>query len=186
MCRIYERYKDEMLSVAHMLLGDVAAAEDVVHDVFVSFAQRVGKLRLRGSLRNYLVVSIRNEVCDRRRKSGRERGVGDVDEAMASDGEGPDEAAGRREVQARLEVAMLMLPHEQREAILLHHKGGLKFREIGDVQGVSLNTAQGRYRQGIEKLRSMLEEKSEIRKSGDVTNKANAKRGTDPSFGGEQ
>jgi RNA polymerase sigma factor (sigma-70 family) len=159
MCRIYERHKDEMLSVAHMLLGDVATAEDVVHDVFVGFAQRVGKLKLRSSLKSYLVVSIRNEVYDRLRRNRREKGLGDIDETMASNDEGPDEAADRREAQGMLEVAMLMLPEEQREAIVLHHKGGLKFREIGDIQGVSLNTAQGRYRQGIARLRSILDSK---------------------------
>jgi RNA polymerase sigma-70 factor, ECF subfamily len=158
MCRIYELHKDEMLAVANMLLGDIAAAEDVVHDVFVSFAKRVGELRLRGSLKSYLVVSVRNEVWDRkRRKSSREKSLEAVEGSVATDEEGPDVAAGRRETEARLEAAILTLPEEQREAIVLHHKGGLKFREIGEMQGVSLNTAQGRYRQGIAKLRSILD-----------------------------
>jgi RNA polymerase sigma-70 factor, ECF subfamily len=157
MCRIYERYKDEMLTVAHILLGDLAAAEDVVHDVFVSFAKSVGKLHLKGSLKGYLVVSVRNEVCDRRRRlSSRQKSL-DSTANIAADDEGPDAAAARKETQARLEAAMLTLPEEQRDAIMLHHKGGFKFREIGDIQGVSLNTAQGRYRQGIAKLRDILD-----------------------------
>ena len=39
MCRIYEKYKDYLLTLAKGLLSEQAAAEDVVHDVFVSFAE---------------------------------------------------------------------------------------------------------------------------------------------------
>jgi DNA-directed RNA polymerase specialized sigma24 family protein len=33
---IYEKYKDDLVTLAAALLIDVASAEDVVHDVFVS------------------------------------------------------------------------------------------------------------------------------------------------------
>lgn len=36
---IYEKYLNSMLTLAMGLLNDAAAAEDVVQDVFVSFAQ---------------------------------------------------------------------------------------------------------------------------------------------------
>jgi RNA polymerase sigma factor (sigma-70 family) len=157
MCRIYELHKDDMLAVAHLLVGDAGVAEDIVHDVFVSFAQRVGQLSLRGSLKSYLTVSVRNAAWDRRKKrSRREKDLGGMEDTAASDDEGPAEAAARLELQEKLSTAILTLPEEQREAIVLHHKGGLKFRQIGDLQGVSINTAQGRYRQGIAKLRSIL------------------------------
>ena len=38
MRRIYVKYKDCLLTLAKALLNEKAAAEDVVHDVFVSFA----------------------------------------------------------------------------------------------------------------------------------------------------
>jgi len=39
LCRIYEKYEGVMLTVAAGLLNNVSAAEDAVHDVFVTFAQ---------------------------------------------------------------------------------------------------------------------------------------------------
>jgi len=33
--RIYEKYKDDLVTLAVALLNDVSSAEDVVHDVFV-------------------------------------------------------------------------------------------------------------------------------------------------------
>ncbi len=62
---VYERYKDNMLTVATSLLHDTGSAEDVLHDVFVSFALSVQKLKLRSSLRKYLITSIINRVRDR-------------------------------------------------------------------------------------------------------------------------
>ena len=56
----------------------------------------------------------------------------------------------------QLADALATLPYEQREALVLHLKGDLTFRRIANVQGVSINTVQSRYRYGIDKLRSLL------------------------------
>jgi DNA-directed RNA polymerase specialized sigma24 family protein len=45
---------------------------------------------------------------------------------------------------------------------MLHLKGGLKFREIAKLQCVSVSTIHGRYRYGLDKLRSLLN--SEVEK----------------------
>ncbi len=38
---IYEKYADDLLTLAANLLGDKVGAEDVVQDVFISFVQSV-------------------------------------------------------------------------------------------------------------------------------------------------
>ena len=48
--RIYHKYKKDLLGLAVSLLRDRALAEDVVHDVFVSFVKIVPELRLHSSL----------------------------------------------------------------------------------------------------------------------------------------
>ena len=62
-----------------------------------------------------------------------------------------------REERHRLGCALAQLPWEQREAVLLHAYSGLRFREVAAVQGISLSTAQGRYRYGASKLRALLD-----------------------------
>ncbi|MGD8500507.1 MAG: sigma factor, partial [Phycisphaerales bacterium] len=66
--QIYMEYKDNLLTIATSLLHDTSAAEDVLHDVFVSFAGSVGGLQLRGSLRSYLTASVVNRVRDKYRR----------------------------------------------------------------------------------------------------------------------
>ena len=73
----------------------------------------------------------------------------------------PDDAAVTHELTEKMGEAMAQLPDEQREVIVLHLQSKLRFREIARLQGISVNTAQSRYRYGLDKLRSSLN--SEVR-----------------------
>ena len=53
LCRIYSKYGDYLLALAAALLGDINAAEDVVHDVFCKFIKSRDKIKLGGSLKKY-------------------------------------------------------------------------------------------------------------------------------------
>ena len=56
--RIYTKYVDTMLTLAMGLLNDAAEAEDVVQDVFVSFAKSANGFTLRGNLKAYLTTAV--------------------------------------------------------------------------------------------------------------------------------
>ncbi len=157
--QIYMEYKDSLLTIAASLLHDTCAAEDVLHDVFVSFAGGIGALQLRGSLRNYLIASVVNRVRDKYRKRKRHR-VG-LDEAgqITSDSDDPERSATFSEESGLLTDALGRLPLEQRETIILHLKGGMKFKEIARMQCIPISTVQGRYRYGLGKLRTILKER---------------------------
>ena len=68
----------------------------------------------------------------------------------------PCEALVDSEDSRQVARALGALPYEQREAVLLHVTADMRFREIARIQGVSLRTAQGRYRYAMKKLRSTL------------------------------
>lgn len=156
LCRIYRKYEGVMLTVAAGLLGDVHAAQDAVHDVFVAFAQSPERLRLGGSLKSYLTTCVANLARDRLRAARRHAMVPREEEPQADERAMPLSRAIQDEDLRRLADALAMLPYEQREVVVLHLKGDLTFREIAAVQGTSLNTVQSRYRYGIDKLRSLL------------------------------
>ncbi len=162
LCRIYEKYEDYMLTSAISLLNDLGSAEDVVHDVFVSFSQSADKLRLDGSLKGYLTTCVVNLARDKIRARQRHSLALDKVNPVKSDVEPPsDSMIGDEELQ-QLSCAMAQLPTEQREVIVLHLRGGMTFRAIAKSQGVSINTIQSRYRYGLDKLRSLLD--SEVEK----------------------
>jgi RNA polymerase sigma-70 factor, ECF subfamily len=156
---IYEKYKTDLLGLAIALSGDRATGEDVVHDVFVTFAGRAAELRLRTSLRSYLLTSVANRVRNLRKARTRQT-VPPCDAPAAShEPSQPDHAAVQSEQATLIEQAMAQLPYDQQEVIALHLQMGLRFREIAVSQSVSVNTVQSRYRYGLEKLRSLLDGK---------------------------
>ncbi len=158
LARVYEKYIDPMLTLAMGLLNNRATAEDVVQDVFLSFARSARGLRSQGSLRSYLMTGVLNRVRDRRRSLQRQvrrtDGVEPADPVCES--AGPEQAAILSEETARLNGAIAELPEEQREVVLLRLKANLKFRDIARLQQTSISTVLGRYRYGLDRLRATL------------------------------
>jgi len=157
---IYEKYKDDLVTLSAALLTDVASAEDVVHDVFVGFIESSRKFRLTGSLKGYLATCVANNARNRN-KAGRRYQKVEAGVAISEENR-PDVVAMFGEELRRLSCALGQLPYEQREVLLLHSYSGMKFKTIAQQQKVSINTVQGRYRYAVDKLRSMLD--GEVRK----------------------
>jgi RNA polymerase sigma-70 factor, ECF subfamily len=158
LCRIYEKYRDDLLRVAAALLQDKTGIEDVLHDVFVDFAQTTGRFELKGNLKGYLAICVANRARDRNR-AVRRHGTASLDERLvrSTGPEGPEHAAVSREQTQLLAGVMMELPEEQREIVVLHLQGRMPFRQIARLQGISVNTAMSRYRYGLDKLRSALD-----------------------------
>ena len=73
LCRVYHKYDCYLLSLAVNLLGDYGEAQDVVHDVFVTFTRSVDRFKLTGSLKSYLATCVANLARDRIRKKQRHK-----------------------------------------------------------------------------------------------------------------
>ncbi len=157
LCHIYEKYRDDLLRIAAGLLNETSAAEDIVHDVFVVFVRSAKQFQLTGSLRGYLARCVVNRARNVNLSRQRRKTVSmDNAEPIALNSRRPDQWIICSEEFTRLSNSMAVLPYEQREAVILHIQGGMKFREIAKLQGVSDKTAQSRFRYGLTKLRSIL------------------------------
>lgn len=157
---IYEMYKDDLLTLANALLNDTGGAEDVVHDVFVSFVQSLDEFKVKKSLRGYFVTCVRNLARDRIRT--RTRRLDRLDEhgrseLLKAESDSPCKLALEKESCQLVRDAIEQLPYDQREVVVLRVKADLTFKEIASLQSVSINTVQGRYRYGLNKLRSILD-----------------------------
>ncbi|MCP4609218.1 MAG: sigma-70 family RNA polymerase sigma factor [Planctomycetes bacterium] len=156
--RIYQKYKADLLILAMALLNDKSAAEDVLHDVFVTFVQSLEKFRLTGSLKGYLMTCVANRARNTN-KAKHHQGVGlEAAESFGSHSDGPPASMICNEQLQQLSGAMAQLPYDQREVALLHHQAAMTFRAIAKSLGISNNTAKSRYRYGLDKLRLILDE----------------------------
>jgi RNA polymerase sigma factor (sigma-70 family) len=152
--RMYDKYSTSMHTLAMAFLHDRPAAEDIVHDSFVAFVQAARSPAAIANARAYLMTTVANRARDILRARPRR--------PIALDGVEPavemDQLAGlvKQEDLKRLVQVLPALPDEQLEVILLHLSGGLTFRAVAAHQNVSISTVQGRYRYGLEKLRSLM------------------------------
>jgi RNA polymerase sigma-70 factor (ECF subfamily) len=158
LARIYAKYRQPLLRMATGLLNREHQAEDIVHDVFLWLARSPEKVRLSGNLPSFLATCVVNRVRNTNRSVRRqERESSSTEASGAREDAGPEPWLIASEQRTRLNEALAELPYEQREAVVLHLQGQMKFREIAKSQNVSINTVQSRYRYGLEKLRSLLD-----------------------------
>jgi len=157
LARIYEKYKIDLLRIATGLLNETNVAEDIVHDVFVTFAQSSDKLKIDGNLKGYLITCVANRARNSKRVYQQRQAVSlDETEPIISDSSKPERWIISSEELDTLNNALAQLSYPQREVVILHVQGGMKFRAIAESQNVSINTIQSRYRYGLDKLRSLL------------------------------
>jgi RNA polymerase sigma-70 factor, ECF subfamily len=160
---LYDRHGGAAYSLAHRIVGDPGAAEDVTQEAFLSIWRSGARFDpARGSVRSWTLGVVRNRSIDAlRRQAGKAPKLDfDDDAALAAQpaGELTDSEAIRRETARRVRGAMRELPEEQSEVIGLAYFGGFTHSEIAQMLSMPLGTVKGRMRLGLEKIRLSLAE----------------------------
>jgi RNA polymerase sigma-70 factor, ECF subfamily len=145
---LYRQHGAALLLFASAISGDRGRAQDALHQVFLKAIEN-GSLSQAINKKAYLFACVRNAVLNDAKLQERNMPL-DIDQAWFSP---PDrDYAGEQ----NLRRALGGLPDDQREVIVLHIWGELTFSEIGDLLGVSSNTAASRYRYALAKLRGSM------------------------------
>ena len=154
---IYDRHGGKIFGYLVMKLGSRCDAEDVFQEVFLRLARHSLRRHLVRNQAAYVLSAARNEANrfleNRFRDRAGTRKVQDVQEAIRGALSGP--SLEEEDLAAK---ALAQIPAEQREVIVLKILEGLTFKEVAAGCGIPLYTAASRYRNGIDKLRSLLEE----------------------------
>jgi RNA polymerase sigma factor (sigma-70 family) len=154
---LYERYAGFVYGLAHRMLTNRQAAEDVTQEVFVALWENPHRFEPgRGTLRGFLgtmthrraVDLIRREDARRRRES---RAPADAPPA-------PDlaETAARTDASGRVRDALALLPAAQRQALELAYFEGHTYRQVAEVLGIPEGTAKSRLRLGLQRIAEIL------------------------------
>lgn len=156
---IWNQYASDLLGYLVCLHCSRHEAEDTLQDVFVTIARKRRSVSRARRLKAYLFGLARNVALNRikRNRRSRERDHEYTADWLVCDGGGEGECS---EGQASLQVASALaaLPEKQRCVVVLKFYRDKTFREIGEMLGISENTAASRYRYGMAKLRELLKE----------------------------
>jgi RNA polymerase sigma-70 factor (ECF subfamily) len=155
---LYDRYARISYALAYRILGEAEAAEDVVHDGFISAWRGAASYRSeRGNVRGWLLSIVHHRAVDvLRRKTTFRPAPLEVAEQRPADDDTAEEAA-RNVDHETVRAALEALPPAQRRTIELAYFGGYTHVELAEIMGVPLGTVKGRMRIGLQKLRRALE-----------------------------
>jgi RNA polymerase sigma-70 factor (ECF subfamily) len=160
LAEVLDRLGAAVHAVALAVLGEAAAAQDVVQEVFVDLwchPQRFDE-RL-GSLRTYLLMCARHRATDvlrsEQRRTGRELRW---ERLLPQQREpSPSELVAEAETGSAVRRAVRSLPPDQREVVELAYFGGLSYRDVARALGIPEGTAKSRVRLALIKLQSLLD-----------------------------
>jgi RNA polymerase sigma-70 factor (ECF subfamily) len=145
--RLYRAKAAELILYGRALGLSHGEAEDVVQETFVALMQREQAPELP---EHYCMRTFRNRALNYRRSLWR-RLTRELESQRWFE-RSPSESPAEREAMQ----ALAALPQEQREVIVLKVWHEHTFEEIGELLDISPNTAAGRYRYGLQKLRIRL------------------------------
>ncbi|MCP4450775.1 MAG: sigma-70 family RNA polymerase sigma factor, partial [Planctomycetes bacterium] len=127
---IYLKYRPRLIAAACSYHMDRHQAEDILHDVFLSFSHHSREFEISHSLYGYLRTGIVNGIRDIiRRRSRRDRAM-TRDAIIVGVPDSPEEHVMQSEQTRQAEDLLSALPDCQREVVCMRIQQGLKFREI--------------------------------------------------------
>jgi RNA polymerase sigma-70 factor (ECF subfamily) len=148
---LYEERAAQIILYGRSLGLSHSEAEDVLQETFVALMKQAS---LPEKPLHYCLRSFRNRALNYRRGFFR-RIAREIESSRWFERES-NESTEERAAMRCLE----RLPKDQREVILLKIWHEYTFEEIGELLGISPNTAAGRYRYGLRKIKSCLETQS--------------------------
>jgi RNA polymerase sigma-70 factor (ECF subfamily) len=162
---LYDRHASSVLGVLLKIIGDRAAAEDVLQETFWRVWKGASTFESqRGSFTGWLFKVARNLAIDaHRRMNVRPQALGSMDGADTFADQMPDpdndvpEQAQADFRNRQIRSALASLPRVQRVVIELAYFYGMTRQEIAEATGEALGTIHTRARLGLQKIREELE-----------------------------
>jgi len=154
MAELYDRYSSIVYSVALRVLGNTAAAEDILQEVFMQLWRSPDVFdATRGSFPGWLAVIARNRAIDSLRKRRPESDISDV--VVSTE---PDLAGGVEWSRAleKIRSVLASMSAPQRSALEMSFFEGLTHTEIAARTGEPLGTIKTRIRAGLMTLRKVF------------------------------
>ncbi len=159
---LYDRYARLLFSVAHHMVGDRAAAEEITLDAFTQVWEKAERYNPdRASLSTWMVSIARYRAIDRLRRwdSRPEKDSvywTDVNFELSSHHHNPEASTEENLLRERVQRALAELPVEQRQALALAYFKGMSHSQIANALELPLGTVKTRIRLAMEKLRRLL------------------------------
>jgi len=131
-------YQGDIWRLCFHLLGDAAGADDVTQDAFVRAFRFMHRYRGDSKFSTWLFSIARNCALDEIRRGRRRRRIEDLVEAQ------PERAGPRTELGIEVREAVMTLPIELREPLVMIDVLGRSYADVGETLGIPVGTVKSR------------------------------------------
>ena len=158
---VFRLYYGPLLNYAGRILKDTELANDVVQECFCKLYERRKELKEELEVRPYLYKSVYNSCMDAiKHQKVRDNYINQelLDFYFSKVIETPEaeQALLEEDLRGAIQDAIDKLPERCREIFVLSCVEGLKYQEVADKLGVTINTVKTQVRFGYKKVRSDL------------------------------
>lgn len=145
-----------LVTLAQMLVGDVATAEDIVQDAFASLYRRWTWLRDKGAAGGYVQTAVVNGARTHLRKR-RHVSYVPVDDNVQIEYAAADADLLRKETHRALLAGLAQLPIRQREVVVLRYYLDQSEQEIAEALSISRGSVKKHASRALAALGARLE-----------------------------
>lgn len=154
---LFERYRIGLFNFFLRLTGSRQLSEDLVQESFIRILKYRKTFRQPGEFRPWLYKLARNAAAAHFRKHGRDHLPAAEPEERASESPHPMAEMERAESARLLRAALLRLPYDRREVLLLSRFGELRYDQIADLLGCSVGAVKLRVHRAVKQLREVYD-----------------------------
>jgi RNA polymerase sigma-70 factor (ECF subfamily) len=160
---LVRRHERRVFRLLLRMLGNREEAEDVAQEAFLSLHRHGHRFRREARFSTFVYRVAANAALNRRRTLGRNRnrmGELKIQQEAGFDlppaPRNPEDAAAGSEAQARVQEALLALPHDLRIAVVLYDIEGQSYQDVATALGIPEGTVKSRIHRARRALREGL------------------------------
>ncbi|MFO7167397.1 MAG: sigma-70 family RNA polymerase sigma factor [Chloroflexota bacterium] len=155
--QLMQRYAGAVFNLAYRMLGNAQDAEDASQEIFLRAYTRLESFDRARRFSTWLLSIASNYCIDRlRRQRMSWLTLDDVAYSLPSGERGPEAGALQREERDRVQQALMRLPDNYRQVMVLRYWYDLSYDEIAEATGLTESTIKTRLFRGRNMLADAL------------------------------
>lgn len=154
---IYNRYWNRMLTVAVNKIGNLADAEEIVQDIFISVWKRRKTLELSSTFNNYFAVAVKYQVIKLlSKRSNQKKYIDTISNKHSLLDNSTQELLDFEALKKQLSALVADLPEKCQLVYKLSRDEGMSQKQIATELGVAEKTVEAHLGKAIKLLRKNL------------------------------
>lgn len=150
---LISNYYQSVFAFFYKNTGNYHQSKDLTQEVFIKMVAGISKYRPQTPFKNWLFTIASNHVKNYYRTLSRHPEYAELTKEYVITNHELANAAAKSD----LKEALVLLPPEQKEAVILRYYHDFSIRDICKITGTKETTVKARIRYGLEKLKSKLE-----------------------------